>query len=129
MGDEIPPQSTAVPLISLAIPFGVAEEFCVETGPQQTLFSQSVGEFNEEAPFTFMNGPTCIDVPLPPMPVVFLDLDAAPVGDLLPLPHITLLFSSVAPINGFEVHYKFLPVDLPASDIIVLDGNILQVWL
>ena len=76
-----------------------------------------------------MNEPTCNDVPLPPKPEIILDHDAAPVGDLLPLPHFTLLFSSVAPINGFEVHYKFLPVDLPASDIIVLDGNILQVWL
>ena len=48
-------------LFSLAIPGGAAEEFCVETEPNQTLFSQVLLDISEEASFEFV-GSSCIDV-------------------------------------------------------------------
>ena len=64
---------------------------------------------------------------VPPPPVVRLELETIALGELLPLPHIVILMSSDVAVNGFEIHYKFLPNDLPTSDIIVLDGDILEV--
>jgi len=124
VGGLIPPTESAAALVSLALLGGDAEEFCVLGAEEegQTVFSKTEGEDSELATVGVV-GESCIEVPQGP--VVFIELAATGAGSVVPVPTVSILFSSTIEVGGFEIHFETTP-PTTFTDYTVLEGQLVQ---